>query len=211
MTIDPTPITQLVAAIHEKRDEAAKTMVKENSGLLMEKDRYGATPLLSAFFAGNKEMIFFLLERGADVHARNSEGHTPLHLLTHTRLQPCLKAEDTNKIGEILLSKGADIHAKTLQSLTPLHMAVLNRGLPAVSFLMSRGADPHLADNNRNTPLSIAQKRNDRAIIKVILDEMERRKEEQTTVDQAVAAQKRHADTRARLDQILNRRKGHRS
>ncbi len=38
----------------------------------------GFTPLMHAAYAGNVELVSFLLENGADPTARNSEGKTPL-------------------------------------------------------------------------------------------------------------------------------------
>lgn len=44
------------------------------------KSKKGLTPLMAAAKGGNLEIVRFLLERGADVNARNEYGKTALRL-----------------------------------------------------------------------------------------------------------------------------------
>ena len=56
-----------------------------------------------------------LLNRGgADVHAKDNEGKTPLHWAVE---------QDTSGTVEVLLNRGADVHAKDNEGKTPLHTA----------------------------------------------------------------------------------------
>jgi ankyrin repeat protein len=55
-----------------------------------------------------------LIERGADVHAGDSGGHTPLHIAAEAGYVPIVKA---------LLERGADPHAVDAEDRTPLSRA----------------------------------------------------------------------------------------
>lgn len=60
---------------------------------------------------GNRDNVELLLAKGADIHAKNSDGDTPLH---HAALW------GRNGVVELLITQGADIHAKNNEGKTPL-------------------------------------------------------------------------------------------
>jgi ankyrin repeat protein len=72
------------------------------------------TPLHMAARRGNREVAQALLDCGADVEARDSQGETPLR-----------RAVNCNKIqvAELLLARGADVRSVGSKGLTPLHAA----------------------------------------------------------------------------------------
>ena len=88
-----------------------------------------------------------LLAHGADVHARDKTGQTPLHAAAafgdegHVRL---------------LLDHGAEIDARSVAGRTPLHLAAILGRVEEASFLVSRGADVSIRDRNGETPLHVA-------------------------------------------------------
>jgi ankyrin repeat protein len=54
-------------------------LVKENlNGDLEESDKSGNTPLIISAFLGNTYNVKLLVEAGANIHAKNKEGYTPL-------------------------------------------------------------------------------------------------------------------------------------
>jgi ankyrin repeat protein len=66
-------------------------------------------------------MIKFLLNRGADATAKDSDGNTPLHCIwrsprkgstSYIRNNVIFKLEETVQIAELLLERGADLHAQ---------------------------------------------------------------------------------------------------
>ena len=138
-----------------------------------------------AAYFNRLEAVRFLIERGADVNARNNIGMTPLHyaaLCGHKDMVETLLEQkaDVNaldcqgltplhlaaqyghaEIVEILLGYGADIAAKTnYRGLTPLHWAAFWGHTEAINTLLKNGADINARDHNGYTPLTWAEQYN---------------------------------------------------
>jgi len=116
---------------------------------------HGWTPLTSAIFnRAGKEMIKLLLDRGADVNAKDGHGYTPL-------LTICTKKPDIPEIVEIvqlILDAGADINAHGQGETTPLHAACSRGFYPTVKALLAAGADPNPQDEMCCTPIMAASR-----------------------------------------------------
>ncbi|KAF3207781.1 hypothetical protein TWF106_011596 [Orbilia oligospora] len=61
-------------------DEIERVLVAQEGWLLNEVDYAGRTPLHHAAIQSNSQVLRHLLSRGASVHIRNRENHTPLYL-----------------------------------------------------------------------------------------------------------------------------------
>jgi ankyrin repeat protein len=68
----------------------------------------GSTPLHAAAGSGNKRVAQLLLARGANIHAKNNEGDTPLH------------SARSKEVAELLIAKGANVNAKNNEGFTPV-------------------------------------------------------------------------------------------
>jgi ankyrin repeat protein len=125
-------------------------------------DDMGSTPLMDAVFAGHKEVVKLLLERGADANIlRMGEG--ALHLAAR---------KGDPDILDLLLSSDAiqHIHQQTrMQAMSPLHIAVLTGQHGSAKKLLESGAFTHLRNKQELTPLMMAAQQGDAAMIRLLV------------------------------------------
>lgn len=141
----------------------------------------GWTALLRASAKGQDAMVGLLLEKGADIEARNPSNGTPLICAAEGNYEATVElllksganvnAEDqfgwkplhrvmVNRGGEgvaqMLLTHGANINARCSYLKTPLHHAIEKGNDSMVSFLLTAGADFEARDIAERTPLHTA-------------------------------------------------------
>jgi ankyrin repeat protein len=109
------------------------------------RDEQGATALMYAVSSNRREVIRLLLDRGADLHARDSFGLTALG---HA-------AQSEPETVSLLLDRGAEVNARSHTGLSPLMLAANSAGanLKVISLLLAAGAEVNAADNDGFTPL----------------------------------------------------------
>ena len=84
-----------------------------------------------AYDHSQPDVVKFLVEKGADVNAKNIRGNTAL--MWASRM-------GNLEVAKLLLEKGADINAKNLSDETALRKAHASHQLEMVNFLKSHGA-----------------------------------------------------------------------
>lgn len=94
-----------------------------------------------------------LIDNGANIHARNYEGQTPLHYaVSSTEMLECI---------EILLDKGANVNEQDNKGDTPLHRYAhdlfYEDEIDYAHLLLKRGAYLNVKNNKGETPLDIAK------------------------------------------------------
>ncbi|WP_264705551.1 ankyrin repeat domain-containing protein [Wolbachia endosymbiont (group A) of Gymnosoma rotundatum] len=92
---------------------------------------YYETPLHYAVFHGNLEITEYLIEKGADVNARNRNSNTPLHLAI---------MKGKIDVVKVLLKHNADVNAKNNEGKTALHYATDFNHRDLVELLLAHGA-----------------------------------------------------------------------
>uniref|UniRef100_A0ABD2XEW1 Uncharacterized protein n=1 Tax=Trichogramma kaykai TaxID=54128 RepID=A0ABD2XEW1_9HYME len=119
----------------------------------------------------NERLLELLLRHGAEPGSINRRtGATPLHDI-------CKRANNGAAKAVQLLFDVADglrrpvrVNAPDKWSDTPLHLALMYRSRDAVGLLLSRGADPNLANAAGSTALHLVCKRHDRQLLRTILE-----------------------------------------
>jgi ankyrin repeat protein len=107
--------------------------------------RDGLAPLHYAAREGHEGLIYFLLERKANVNIKNSSGATPLH--------EAVRSGNVNVMG-LIIRRGAEINAQDAKGNSALHIAVPPQNhQAAIKLLLKSGIDPHLRDDYGDTPL----------------------------------------------------------
>jgi hypothetical protein len=144
-------LTPLVAALAAGNFQTAK-FLSDNGAHPDVRGYEDVTPLLSAAYNGDLEMVQVLLKYKADINARNSRGRTPLHFASKgdTWKDPYI-APLLPKVARLLLEHGADVNARANDQSTPLHRAVQFGRVEVVQVLLQHGADVEAKDDNGGT------------------------------------------------------------
>ena len=142
---------------------------------------YRHTPLHVACFKGKKEVVEFLLEKGAKVEAVDVHGYTPLiyslrgdfveivsvliryncnvnityKKSTYTPLHKAIIKNRFDIFKELLTSKTIDVNRACKKGFTPLHVAISYENEKMVQMLLLTGKviDPNVVDGNGYTVL----------------------------------------------------------
>jgi ankyrin repeat protein len=141
--------------IHDacKQGDLAKVqqLLAADTTLLQAKTPEGKSPLHMATGWGQTDIVNFLLDAGADIHATNNNGGTPIHVAA-SQNQPACAA--------ILVSRGANLEdVRQLGGMTPLAIAVLKGNLEVAEQLLKLGANPMAKLQGRATILQVAGRR----------------------------------------------------
>ena len=136
------------------------------------RDEYGHTRLYSIAFTRASNAVEFLLQLGADPHAKQSEEGTPLHAICwqgHSHDDETEKA--TVRIIKTLIGAGILVDTVDSNGNTPLIEAVSGDwGSPtAVRTLIDLGADPNRSNHHGATALMIAASMGERDCIRELI------------------------------------------
>ena len=127
------------------------------------KNSTGATPLIVAAQAGDLDAMRKLIEHGAQVNAQDTQGNTAMHM--------AIPVEVHREAFEILLNNSANPNIRnSIHGDAPLHVVVaLDRPVPVLEILLSRGADVAIFNFDGKTPLYSAVEKGRSALIPVLL------------------------------------------
>ena len=152
----------LAVAVDKKKDftvyEAAAmgllhrviTKVNSQPSLLNTPAKDGFLPLTLACFFGQRDVVAYLLKKGAKVNipASNPSKVMPLHSAV---------AKNDYAICQLLLENGADVNATQMQGVTALQSAAHRGNLALVQLLVENGADMEMETTEGKTALSFAK------------------------------------------------------
>ncbi|CAB0039290.1 unnamed protein product [Trichogramma brassicae] len=109
-------------------------------------------PLVAALDASHRNVAELLLRHGADPNKADTNGLTPLHVIS-------CKRDNYVSIATLLFETSGERHrrvqidAQDVDGKTPLHFAIHYGNANLVEFLLRRGADLNLADEDGRTYL----------------------------------------------------------
>jgi ankyrin repeat protein len=157
-----------------------------------------------------------LLQRGADVRARDAKGNTPMHIgipaVSHEEALSMLlrRGADPNARDEhgesplhilislnrrpeviaTLLEGGADVSIRNIEGKTALYLAVQDNRIDSIGALLQYNSDIFAADNDGVTPFALALRENSPVLPALITEETALRSDSQgnTLLHIAVAA-----------------------
>ncbi len=119
----------------------------------------GITPLMAAAETGSLDAMKMLIERRADVNARNTYGSTAL----------MWSVADAKKV-RLLLDHGADVNVVAQSGRTALIAASFtNPSAEVVRMLLGKGANVVVMDQRKVTPLNAATFGNDTGTIRLLV------------------------------------------
>jgi len=121
----------LCDAVVYKHTEVAKLLLTNGSRVKSRNKTPTDTPLHYAAVNGDTEIVEMLLNRGANINAKNWCGITPLHNAVKSKKM---------EITEYLLKRGAYVNARNSYNVTPLHFAVEKGSEEIVRLLLKHGA-----------------------------------------------------------------------
>jgi ankyrin repeat protein len=137
-------------AIHAGDLAKVKLLLKDNPELVSRRDDKGYTLLHEAAAKGDKDVVEWLIAKGAKVNAKAESGWRPLHEAAQ------FGNKDTVKL---LLDRGANVNAIDKGGETPLHWAAGGGHKDVVKLLLDRGANVNYKDKGGMTPLHWAANR----------------------------------------------------
>ncbi|BET33462.1 ankyrin repeat domain-containing protein [Wolbachia pipientis] len=154
----------LEAAKSGNIDDVENLLNREEKVQVNAENEFEETPLHLSAQNGHKDVVEFLLSKGAKIDAKNEFEETPLHLA----------AQNGHKgVVEFLFSKGAKVDAQSDDLSTPLHFAAKYGHKDVVEFLLSKGAKVDAQSDDLSTPLHFAAKsryKDTEKIVKFLLD-----------------------------------------
>ena len=155
---------------------------------------YNRTVLHEAAEQDKQEIADYLIQHGAEVNTKDSNGETPLYvaarvnsvevaklLLEHGAkvntkdndgLTPLLVATSVNsvEVAKLLLQHGAEVNTKSSNGDTPLHRAAYHNSVEVAKLLLQHGVEVYTKNDNGLTPLHIAARHNSVEVAKLLLE-----------------------------------------
>ncbi|KAK7463981.1 hypothetical protein BaRGS_00038021 [Batillaria attramentaria] len=141
---------QLLEAAKAGDIELVKKLVTTNVHAVNCRDVDGrhSTPLHFAAGYNRVAVVEYLLEHGADVHAKDKGGLVPLH-------NACSYGHF--EVTELLIKHGACVNVADLWKFTPLHEAASKGKFEICKLLLKHGADPNKKNRDGHTPLDLVK------------------------------------------------------
>ena len=114
------------------------------------------------------QCVEILLDHGADPHAKNLNGETPIASAVLIPLTNSTVEENNLRTVKALLERGADVNTRFLRGFTPLMRAAIVGNPDMVRLLLDNGADVTAMSDDGKTAKAIALMYHNDAIARMI-------------------------------------------
>ena len=126
-----------------------EAILKNSPSKINIQNALGNTPLYLASIKGHKEIVIFLIKKGADIELGNTKNERPI-------AKACKFSH--KDVVKILIDAGANINSWDIWGKTPLHEAARSGDLEVVKLLISNGANVLVKDLHDHLPRDIAHR-----------------------------------------------------
>ncbi|XP_059108744.1 POTE ankyrin domain family member B-like isoform X3 [Peromyscus eremicus] len=123
-------------------------------------DNQMSTPLMKAVQSRETEIVFVLLDHGADPNIKDCNGEAAIHHAVYV---------DRPDIASSLLEFGGNIEDTTKDGLTPLLLALRERKHRMAAYLITHGANLHVCDKYQRTTLMYAVRWDCENMVEILL------------------------------------------
>ncbi|XP_034057648.1 probable protein S-acyltransferase 23 isoform X2 [Gymnodraco acuticeps] len=164
--MDPIPIYSdgdgdIFDCIQTGSIEQCIQFVENDRSILKEQGWGGFSPLHYAALNGNRALVDFFLNNGADPNLNSNAGQTPFHFACR---------QGNIFIIHLMMQFGADLRLIDLQQKTSLHHAVSGGSIVAVQFLLETGMFRFSdTDMYHVTPLHLASSTGNTELVRYLL------------------------------------------
>jgi ankyrin repeat protein len=157
-------MTPLLAACFYRYDDMAKLLISKGADINI-KTATGQTPLMFACYH-SEEIAKLLVSKGAEINVKDGTGAFSICI------SAIMDGGVSTTLAEFLLSKGANVDETNtsgpVAGYTCLMIAARNKKPELVKFLIKNKANVNAKAKDGSTPLSMAMKENDAAMIKLL-------------------------------------------
>ena len=140
--------------------DSVKVLLQQDPSRITAVDGGGYTPLHKASYAGQADVVRYLVELGADLDPVSSSGSTSLHGAAYYGHQAVV---------EILIEAGADVNVSNNGGYTPLLSALAGGHTDIARVLIAHGANPNVVTGEGQTVLMMAVQSSNKALTELIL------------------------------------------
>jgi len=155
----------IAGLIFKEEEESVSILRSERLGLIVDLNAVnrmmGEPALVVASRKGQTKAIKLLIEKGADVNAKDDEGNTALMWTSF---------HGNTEIAKLLIEKAADINAKDNEGKTALMWASFYGKTETAELLIEKGADINIKDNEGDTALMVAGSNGEIKTVKLLIE-----------------------------------------
>jgi ankyrin repeat protein len=169
-------VTPLFAALSRRHFQTAEFLRHNGADVNVHgNDLDAKTPLLSAAWYGDLEVVRVLLDYKVDVNLRGIKNFTAIHYVSHGphtdwTLPPQCGPQMLPDIARLLLEQVSDIDARADDGRTALHWAAKCGRVEVVHVLLEHGASVGAEDKDGETPFHLAAMSGSVDTVRVLLE-----------------------------------------